>query len=26
MINEALPYVIYDKDTMVQRSCTAIGP
>jgi len=26
MVNEALPYVIYEKDTMVQRSCMAIGP
>jgi len=26
MINEALPYVLYEKDTMVQRSCMAIGP
>jgi len=25
MINEVLPYVIYEKDTMVQRSCMAIG-
>jgi len=23
MINEALPYVIYEKDTMVQTSCMA---
>jgi len=26
MINEALPHVIYEKDTMVQGSCMAIGP
>jgi len=26
MVNEALPYVIYEKETMVQRSCMAIGP
>jgi len=26
MTNEALPYVIYEKDTMVQRSCMALGP
>jgi len=25
MINEALPYVIYEKDTMVQKSCMAVG-
>jgi len=26
MIYEALPHVICEKDTMVQRSCMAIGP
>jgi len=26
MIYQALPYVIYEKDTTVQRSCMAMGP